>query len=73
MDTSKLADILQNQLPNALKSFNELERSITPFLSQVAANRDKIDPQNMELLDKALADIDNAKKQMRGYGTNNNR
>jgi predicted component of type VI protein secretion system len=73
MDTSKLADILQNQLPNALKSFNELERSITPFLSQVAANRDKIDPQNMELLDKALADIDNAKKQMREYGTNNNR
>jgi len=67
MDIKGLQDILQNKLPQALKSFNALESSLTPLLSQVAQHKDKMSDEHTNAFDKAMHDIAEAKKQMRSY------
>jgi len=69
MDIKGLQDILQNKIPEALRSFGSLEQSIAPLLSQMQQNRDKISPENAQAFDDALRSIEDAKKQMRENGT----
>jgi hypothetical protein len=73
MDIKGLQDILQNKLPEALRSFGSLEQSIAPLLSQMQQNRDKISPENAQAFDDALRSIEDAKKQMRENGYKNNK
>jgi hypothetical protein len=67
MDIKGLQDILQNKLPQAMKSFNALESSLTPLLSQVAMHKDKMSDEHKNAFDKAMNDIAEAKKQMRQH------
>jgi hypothetical protein len=73
MDIKGLQDILQNKIPEALRSFGSLEQSIAPLLSQMQQNRDKISPENAQAFDDALRSIEDAKKQMRENGYKNNK
>ena len=73
MDIKGLQDILQNKIPEALRSFGSLEQSIAPLLSQMQQNRDKISPENARAFDDALRSIEDAKKQMRENGYKNNK
>lgn len=72
MDSKQLQDILGVKIPNALNSFKELEQSVAPVLAQVNANRDKMDPEQLEKFDAAMEEIKAANLKMREYGYKNN-
>lgn len=71
MEVKDLQDLLGVDIPNALKSVQNIEKKVAPFLAQVNANRDKFDPNLMAQFDSAMKDVTTAKENLKKYGNSN--
>ena len=68
MQAKDLQDIIGVKIPNALHAVHDLEASVTPHLVKLQQNRDKIPSDLATQLDKAMADIKEAKEKLQQHG-----